>query len=197
MPMGYDNVTIAQTFPKLGVVSLWDFSQVNINTVLNRTVAPTYHVTYAQTQLLLAEAALRGWVTGDPATLFANGIKAHMEQMAEYGTNAAISTNAIQTYIEAHPLDVSTQEKALEQINTQYWVASFLNGSELFANFRRSGYPALTPNPYPGKEITEDFIRRLNYPDAELVVNQANVNEALKRQGPNKLDTRVWWDKKL
>ena len=196
MPMGYDNVTIAQTFPTLGVVSLWDFSQVNINTVLNRTAAPTYHVTYSQTLLLLAEAALRGWITGDPATLFSDGIKAHMEQLAEYGPNAAISTNDILTYIQAHPLDTSTPEKALEQINTQYWVASFLNGSELFANFRRSGYPALAPNPYPGKEISEDFIRRLNYPDTELVVNQANVTEALNRQGPNKLDTRVWWDKK-
>jgi len=195
MPMGYDNVTIAQTFSSLGVVSLWDFSQVNVNTVLNRTVAPTYHVTYSQTQLLLAEAALRNWDTGDPATLFSNGIKAHMEQLAEYGPNAAISTNDNQTYIQAHPLDMSTQEKALEQINTQYWVSSFLNGSELFANFRRSGYPALTPNPYPGKEITEDFIRRMPYPDAELVVNQANVTEAINRQGPNTLDTRVWWDK--
>jgi hypothetical protein len=196
MPMGYDNVTIAQTFASLGVVSLWDFSQVNINTVLNRTAAPTYHVTYSQTQLLLAEAALRGWAPGDPATLFANGIKAQMEQMAEYGPNAAISTNDIQAYIQAHPLDMSRPEKALEQINTQYWVSSFLNGAELFANFRRSGYPALSPNPYPGREITEDFIRRLNYPDTELVVNQANVNEAISRQGPNKLDTRVWWDKK-
>lgn len=197
MPMGYDNVTIAQTFSTLGVASLWDFSQVNINTVLNRTAAPTYHVTYSQTLLLLAEAALRGWTSGDPATLFADGIKAHMEQLSEYGPNAAIPTNDIVTYVQAHPLDLSTPEKALEQINTQYWVTSFLNGSELFANFRRSGYPALTPNPYPGREITEEaFIRRLNYPDAELVVNQANVNEAINRQGPNKLDTRVWWDKK-
>lgn len=197
MPMGYDNVTIAQTFAELGVVSLWDFSQVNINTVLNRTAAPTYHVTHAQTQLLLAEAASRGWTTGDPAAFFTAGITAHMEQLAEYGPNAALPTTDIQTYTQAHPLDISTPEKALEQINTQYWVASFLNGSELFANFRRSGYPALAPNPYPGRELTkEDFIRRLNYPDAELVVNQANVNEALTRQGPNLLDTRVWWDKK-
>lgn len=36
MPMGYDNVTIAQTFSELGVVSLWDFSQVNINEALER-----------------------------------------------------------------------------------------------------------------------------------------------------------------
>jgi hypothetical protein len=33
------------------------------------------------------------------------------------------------------------------------------------------------------------------YPDSETIVNQGNVNEAISRQGPNTLDTRVWWDK--
>lgn len=58
-----------------------------------------------------------------------------------------------------------------------------------------SGFPALKKNPYPGSEIKGDFIRRLPYPDGELIVNVANVNEAISRQGPNDLDTRVWWDK--
>ena len=85
---------------------------------------------------------------------------------------------------------------ALRDINTQYWVASFLNGPEAFANFRRSGFPALTKNPYPAQEIsTGDFVRKLTYPDTELGINVANVQEAITRQGGNKLDTRVWWDK--
>ena len=85
--------------------------------------------------------------------------------------------------------------KGLEQINTQYWVASFLNGPEVFANFRRSGFPALTPNPYPGKEIKGNFINRLSYPDSEISVNTANRQEAVARQGADNQDTRVWWDK--
>jgi hypothetical protein len=84
---------------------------------------------------------------------------------------------------------------ALNEINTQYWVASFLNGPEAFANFRRSGFPLLTPNPYPGKEITGDFIRRLTYPDSEGAVNPTNKQDAISRQGPDNLETRVWWDK--
>jgi hypothetical protein len=82
----------------------------------------------------------------------------------------------------------------MEQIGNQYWVASFLNGYEGFANFRRTGYPALTPNPYPGRDISGDFIRRLSYPDAEFSVNNANIQAAVQRQGPDNLDTRVWWD---
>ena len=73
-------------------------------------------------------------------------------------------------------------------------MSSFLNGPEAFANFRRSGYPDLAPNPYPGSEINGDFIRRLTYPDSEFSVNNDNVQQAVARQGPDNLDTRVWWD---
>ncbi len=149
MPVGYDDVSINTTLEENGVASLWDYSQVNIYTVL-KVNAPEFHVTYSQTQLLLAEAVVRGWATGDAASLFASGIRAHMEQMALYDTDAAIEEAAIQTYLNAHPLNMAT---ALEQINTQYWVASFLNGSEAWANFRRSGYPTLEPNPYPGSRL--------------------------------------------
>ena len=191
MPMGYNDVSINTILGQYGVASLWDFSQVNLTTVL-KLDAPEFHITYAQDQLLLAEAATRGWISGSAADYFAKGVRAHLEQMASYDASAAIKEEVIQAYLKAHPLDPA---KALEQINTQYWVAAFLDGCELFANFRRSGFPALKKNPYPGSEIKGDFIRRMPYPDSEIIVNLGNVNEANGRQGPNDLDTRVWWDK--
>ncbi len=189
MPMGYNDVTISATFAQNGVASLWDYSQVNLNTVL-RLDAPEFHITYGQVQLLLAEAATRGWVTGTAADYFTRGVRAALEQMTQY--SSPLSEAAIKTYLDANPLVTS---RALEQINTQYWVATFLDGNESWANFRRSGFPALKKNPYPGSEVKGDFIRRLIYPDSEIVVNSGNLNEAIKRQGPNNLDTRVWWDK--
>ena len=193
MPMGYNDVTINSVLSQNGVVSLWDFTQINLTTVL-KLDAPEFHVTYAENQLLLAEAAFRGWVTGDAATYYAKGIRANLEQMALYDVSATIKEDAIQAYLAAHPL---TAGKELDLINTQYWVATFLDGNESFANFRRSGFPALKKNPYPGSEIKEDFIRRMPYPDSEIIVNLQNVNEAIARQGPNDLNSRVWWDKKL
>jgi hypothetical protein len=72
-----------------------------------------------------------------------------------------------------------------------------LNGPEAWSNFRRSGFPLVAPNPYPGSDLkTEDFIRRLTYPDSEFTVNRENIEAAIARQGPDILDTRVWWDKK-
>ncbi|MHA4740261.1 SusD/RagB family nutrient-binding outer membrane lipoprotein [Dyadobacter sp. MSC1_007] len=192
MPMGYNDVTINTVLAANGVVSLWDFTQINLKTVL-KLDAPEFHITYAQVQLLLAEAAVRGWVSGDAAEYFAKGVRANLEQMALYDASAAIKEDVILAYLKAHPL---TKGKELEDINTQYWVATFLDGNESWANFRRSGFPALKKNPYPGSEIKEDFIRRMPYPDSEIVVNLQNVNDANARQGPNDLNTRVWWDKK-
>ncbi|RIV17613.1 SusD/RagB family nutrient-binding outer membrane lipoprotein [Fibrisoma montanum] len=192
-PLGYDNTTIGAAVTASKLASLWDYSQLD-RTRMAALLAPSFLVTYAQTQLLLAEAVVRKWTTGDAATLYANGIRAHMRQLALYGASTAIAEPAITAYVQANPLAAG---KELEQINTQYWVASFLIGPETWANFRRSGFPVLTPNPYPGSDLkTEPFIRRLTYTDAELNVNKTNVEQAIARQGPNLLDTRIWWDKK-
>ncbi|UFH54002.1 SusD/RagB family nutrient-binding outer membrane lipoprotein [Spirosoma sp. KNUC1025] len=191
MPLGYDNGTIPARATADGLASFYDYSQLD-RTRMGGLTAPTFLVTYAQTQLLLAEAVQRGWTTGNAADFYNAGVTAHMKQLADYGTTTVIADADIATYLQKNPYDAA---KALELINTQYWVASFLNGPEAFANFRRSGYPALTPNPYPGKEIKGNFINRLSYPDSEISVNQQQVNQAITRQGPDNLDTRVWWDK--
>ena len=193
MPQGYDNTTISKDVADKKLASLWDYSQLDKTRMAGLT-APSFLVTYAQTQLLLAEAVFRKWATGNTAELYSGGIRAHMQQFADYGNATAIQDAAIGTYLTAHPLHAG---KELEEINTQYWVASFLVGPEAFANFRRSGFPVLKPNPYPGSDLkTEPFIRRLTYTDAELNVNHDNVQKAIAQQGADLLDTRIWWDKK-
>ncbi|NJL76267.1 MAG: SusD/RagB family nutrient-binding outer membrane lipoprotein [Saprospiraceae bacterium] len=191
MPMGFDNSGIAGVAAAEGLASFYDYSQLD-RTRMAKLNAPMFLVTAAQTQLLLAEAAQRGWVSGAVETFYTNGVRAHIEQMGSYDPKSAVAPEAIDAYLVANPF---VPANALEQINTQYWVASFLNGPEVFANFRRSGFPVLTPNPFPGKDIKGDFIRRLTYPDSEISVNSSNVQEAISRMGADDLDTRVWWDK--
>ncbi|MEX2231437.1 MAG: SusD/RagB family nutrient-binding outer membrane lipoprotein [Cyclobacteriaceae bacterium] len=192
MPMGHDNGTIVAVAANKGLASFYDFSQVDRRRMV-KTSAPMFFVTAAQTQLLLAEAKHNGWITTATTTaeFYNNGVKAHMEQLASYDAAAAVPAQAITDYLAANPLVAGTE---LEQINTQYWVASFLNGPEAWANFRRSGFPDLAPNPFPGKDISGDFIRRLTYPNSEISVNSDNVNAAISRMGADNLDTRVWWD---
>lgn len=196
MPIGKDNGSINAAATADGLASFYDYSQVDRRRMV-KVSSPVFLVTAAQTNLLLAEARFRGWITtGTAAQYFADGIKANMDQMASYDVNSAVPATARDNYVTANPLTSGTE---LEQINTQYWIASFLNGPEAFANFRRSGFPTLTPNPYgqPGNPDVPNgtFIRRLTYPTSELSVNTDNVNEAIGRQGVDKLSTRVWWDK--
>ncbi len=193
MPYGYDDgsISTAPGFPGRVPSGGWNYSQVNRRT-LGKVDGPNFYLTHAQTQLLLAEAAQRGWITGSAADFYKAGVTAHMAQMGSYDASAAISQSAIDAYLSAQPYVAA---RGLEQINTQYWVASFLNGPEAFANWRRSGFPVLTPNKYPGKTITGDFIRRLTYPILEQSVNAENYTIAVSRQGPDDLETRIFWDK--
>ena len=192
MPMGLDNTGAVAAAQKAGLASFYDYSQVDRSRMV-KTQAPMFLVTAAQTQLLLAEAAQRGWITGSTAEAFYNkGVRLHMEQMALYDAASTVAAADITKYLTDNPFKAAT---ALEQINTQYWVASFLNGPEAFANFRRSGFPALAPNPFAGKAIKGQFIRRLTYPNSEISVNKANVDAAIGRMGADDLDTKVWWDK--
>ena len=189
MPMGHDNSTIGAVATGLGLASFYDFSQVDRRRVM-KFEAPYFVVTAAQTQLLLAEARERGWITtGAAADYYEAGVRASMEQMALFDEASAVAPGDIDTYLTNNPYD---QANYLEQINTQYWIASFPNGPEAFANYRRSDFPALAANPYPGKEV--DFIRRLTYPVSEGSVNEANLQAAIQRMGADALDTRVWWD---
>ena len=193
IPQGFDVTNINPVAEAEGLASLYDYSQLD-RTRLGSSLAPSFIVTYSQTQLLLAEAIIRGWASGDAAAVFASAIRANMEQFSDWPGDTDISEQEIDTYVAANPLAAGSE---IEQINEQYWMSSFLNGPEAWANFRRTGIPNLAPNPWPGSDLkTEDFIRRLTYPDSELVVNRDNLDAAISRQGPDLLDTRIWWDTK-
>lgn len=195
MPYGYNDATISSepNYPgKIGAA--WKYSQLNRKT-LAKIDAPEFFITHSQTQLLLAEAAQRGWISGDPEIHYNAGVKAHMDQMLQYDQSAAIAPALQSAYLNANPFNPAD---AIEQINTQYWISSFLNGSEAWANFRRSGFPQLEPNPYPGADpvVKGDFIHRLQYPAREISVNAENYKDAVARMGADNMATRVFWDVK-
>ncbi|HYH56089.1 MAG TPA: SusD/RagB family nutrient-binding outer membrane lipoprotein, partial [Anseongella sp.] len=153
-------------------------------------------ITHAEVLFMLAEAAVRGWIGGDAGQLYSEGVAAAMKNLQNYDPSAAISEAEISEYLGNHPfVGAGNSEEALEQINTQYWAATFLNGYEAFANVRRSGYPALTPVNYPDNETGGLFPGRLRYPEDEPVLNEEHYKEAVARQGADNFITRVWWDK--
>ena len=172
----------------------FSYSQVDRNRMVKRT-SPLFLVTASQTNLLLAEAAMRGFgglTAADASTFFSAGIRANMEQMESYDAGCKIATADIDAYVGGAEgtLSNGSLAAALPQIGYQYWVSSFLHGPEAWANLRRINYPALAPNPNSGSQVPGGFIQRLTYPDAERLVNTSNV-PLTKEQ--DLLGLKVWW----
>lgn len=189
LPNGLD---LEILFNSTGELNDEAYAEPNRNIITGED-APMFLQTYAEVEFMLAESAVRwGLAGGDPKPHYDNGVRAAMKMLELYGPEAAISDAAIDAYLLAKPFDSS---KALEQINTQYWAAIFLNEYESFSNWRRTGFPVLEPVNYPGNETGGTIPRRLTYPVGEQSNNTEHYQEAVGHQGPDLLTTRVWWDK--
>ena len=155
-------------------------------------------LTYGETELLLAEAAVNGWATGNAATHYANALAADMASLAQLNTTpqAVVDPTAITAYVAAHPLS-GTAATALQQINMEYFVetSTMFNFNETWANWRRSGYPVETPVVYPSQFSTV-IPRRMEYPVGLPSTNGANLAAAVAKiiRG-DQFSSRVWWDK--
>jgi hypothetical protein len=154
----------------------------------------TMLMTYAEVELMLAEAKERGWnVSSTAANHYNNGVKAAMKSLAQWDAGAVVSDANADAYLLAHPYVSAT---GLQMINNQYWIATIFNDYETFANWRRSGFPVLTPVNYPGNVTGGTIPRRLIYPQSEASTNGTNYTDAVGRiSGGDKMTSRVWWDK--
>ena len=174
-----------------------NYSQMNV-WIIASPAAPDFYVTAAQSLLLLAEAANRGWIPGgdvEAKKFYEDAIARDMEAYSLYPLTTAIPNAEIIAY-RNQPGVAYNATDALKLINTQYWIVNLRNGTEAFANFRRSGFPALTPNPVTGVlGAAGGFARRLSYPDIEASSNTANYNAAKTAIGGDVLTARVFWDK--
>jgi hypothetical protein len=174
------------------------FSEPNPATILKYN-APLLVFTTAETHLLLAEAAVRGWYTTSTAAAeYASAVRSGLKQWALFGSAGVISDAKINAYLAQNPYKTAgTTDEQMEQIQTQKWVALLLEDEyEIFSNWRRTGFPKLTPTNYPGNLTGGKIPTRFVVPDSEELYNQTNFYEARTRQGgTNTLSSVVWWDK--
>ena len=193
LPNGYDSNTIIEVGD--AYVGKENCSNFNTNTIL-KLDAPTLFLLPSETKLLLAEAALRGWVSSDAASLFADAVICSMqEQKIAYGVE--IPQSEIDAYLAQDLFGKATSMEAQMQVlGEQYWVSTFMDGYESYANWRRTGYPVLKPTNYVGNQSNGQIPRRLPYSVEEYTINKANVEAAVKQQGADEVMTRIWWDKK-
>ncbi|MGV3538843.1 MAG: SusD/RagB family nutrient-binding outer membrane lipoprotein [Rufibacter sp.] len=140
---------------------------------------------YAELQFILAEAALRGFITGDAKTYYEKGV-----------------TNAITFWGVAVPAnhlsdpEVKWEESfnfdtKLELIHLQKYYTLFFTDFQQWFEFRRTGHPTLPKG--PGLQNGGIMPARLNYPLYVQSLNQANYQAVVADQGPDNINTKVWW----
>ena len=137
-----------------------------------------------ETSLVLAEAAARGYLDADARALYERGVR---QAFAYWG--AELPTG----YLTSGPAAFD-DERALEQIATQRWIANLGNGYEGWIEWRRTGHPRFYR---PASSLNDGLIPiRFPYPVNEQALNADNYAEAIARiGGGNSPNAPVWWDR--
>lgn len=152
-------------------------------------------MTFSELQFILAEARQRNLISsGNAETYYLAGINANVDYYraivpSSYNINLTLPASY---FTQPAVQYTGTNAELLTKIATQKWIALFFNGLEAWFDWRRSGLPALTPG---ASNLNNNRIPvRYIYPLAEQALNAAGRNAAVTRQGPDDINTRVWWD---
>lgn len=151
-----------------------DVSTSNIGTYFASASANVPMITYVEAKFIEAEAALRAGQPARAALAHNAAIKAHVEQV----TGATIP--AAYEAAQASETDLTI---TLEKIMTHKYVAMFTQ-IESYADWRRTGFPTLTPNPDGN---VANIPLRLPTPQSERLYN-ASITPVSNILSP------VWWD---
>ena len=171
------------------------FKALQIRRELNRFDAPFIYMSYAEVELLKAEANVRWGIAGDAKEHVLNAVNAGIDDIHNILRSPAASVADINAYLH-HMDEMWDTTDHLEVINMQHYVNFFFNGIEAFANWRRSGYPKLVPayDPaYTDPNLNGLIPRRIPYPDSEMQYNRENLEPHLD-EGKNFWGAPVWWD---
>jgi len=166
-----------------------------VNPVIYNPATKLAVLTASYTYLHRAEAASLGWTTETAATMLQTGIqmsyatlKAHLDPTDMYGIGDGVA------YAAARAVDMGTAGAA-KVIGEEKWVALFPLGFEAWSEWRRTGFPVLSPAP---DAINDGQIpTRYNYPTNETTLNAAGYAQGKSTLTPaeDKNTAKVWWDK--
>jgi len=167
-----------------GVLNSDNISPVSLNII--RPEMPDRYATASETFLLLADAAVNGFVPGGQAqanTYLQQGVQASLDFYdTQPGTIDAADKAA---YLASLP-DITglSAANALQVINEQQYIALFTQGVEAWTHWRRTKVPDFQ---LPDQALLPDIIRRYSYPPDE-----AGSNPNIPIQAP--LQTPMWFE---
>lgn len=171
-----------------GAAGAWGTKSSRLGEQIFAADQPSYIMTYAEYSFIKAEAAERGWISGSAAQFYNEGITASMKQWG-------VDDVSIAAYLAQPAVAYKGGAAGLAQIGVQKWIALFTQGFEAWMEWRRTGYPNLTPA-LNARTANGEIPRRVIYPQSEQSFNDANLQAAITNQGgSDALDKRLWIDK--
>lgn len=139
-------------------------------------------MTYSELQFCLAEASLKGLISGLPAAYYEAGIQSSFDHYeVELPAGYFLSAEVV--------LDGTDD---LKRIMTQKWIALFMNGYESWLDIRRTGIPEMMIS--PDNLNGNIFPVRYRYPSSEQAVNSANYSNAVAAIGGDNYNSKGWWE---
>lgn len=197
LPNGYTSTTIrpiltAQELSVFEVEGNRMYSMLNIRYM--DWEDPYILQTYAEVELMKAEAALKGWINTNAETHFNNGVAAAINSWTAFDPSFARPADVVNAYIAGRGFAAASEENKLRLIGEEYWAATYLNDLESYANWRRTNYPTLVPTQDPNRFEANEIPRRLKYWENEIASNPLNYGNAISRMGGDNFMTRTWWD---
>jgi hypothetical protein len=197
MPNGYNSTNIKDVLSpeediQYDAVGRQIFSMLNLKYL--DWEDPYALLTYGEVELMKAEAAVKGWITTSASVHFNNGVTAAITSWVKFDPSFSRTGQEIQAYIAARGFDNAPTNGKLRLIGEEYWAATFLNDIESWSNWRRTGFPVLTPTKDPNAFEGNFIPRRLRYWESEIGSNPENYAAAIARQGADLMSTKVWWD---
>ena len=156
---------------------------------------------YAELLFILAEARERDFIAvGEAADYYESGIRAsfayYLDRIIAGGWTEI--ANDLQDFdldgylAQADVAIGSSPDENLQKIALQKWIGLFYTGFEAWSDWRRTGMPEIVPGPDAanGGKVPVRF----QYPNEVKSTNEANYEAAVSRQGPDGLNTKLWWD---
>lgn len=151
----------------------------NANPLLKATIMQADEV-----QFLLAEAVVKGWITGNAETLYKKGVELALKRWGE-PLPAGYFTNPL----AAFPADKTQQ---LAKIGLQKWLGLFMMGIESYADYRRTRVPFLENNGALSSTVNP-FPLRYRYPESEFKNNSGNYQIAVGRLDKGDIEFSKMW----
>jgi hypothetical protein len=165
-----------------GVFSPTGISNISLNII--RPDLEDRFSTAAETNFFLAEAALKGFTSGDAQSFYSAGLKASLDSYD--GQPGEISSADKTAYINARgTLSGLSTADAIKRVNIEQYVSLFTRGLEAFTHWRRTKVPNFQ---LPASANLTDIIRRYPYPTDEI---SSNTNSP---EGSLPLITPMWFE---